>query len=439
MSRTSFAAGSSRSHSLRSQFGLGVGAAPRSLAERRRHLGVPRPRAGGRQRRVHRAAERRDRAGRHLRLVAPGLRLRHVRQPRNPRRRWPRASCSRRAVATSSPTTPRRRLLAARCTPDQTYGTGITDFAASNFAGIRLVNGATVVDGVGSPNSPCREGTGFTTPGSPTTGVDHSFERDRRHAGHRQQRDRLRRPEAGQPAEVRPDRDRHGADRDRHGSELERGRRSAERERLDHVQRARHDERGRILDHVRRQRPHTFAFSGGPTTYTLDPGTDFAQADTCTVVVDNAGVEDVDGDDPPGKMAADYTFSFSTVGAEPPDLRDPGRDAHLPVRGPARLGRAGRDHGACARTASTSRTRSGTATWPRPTRSSSSARRGLPVSVGQAVLVSGRVTEFRPGGAASANLTTTEITSPPVTPGRPGSRDRARRSSARAAACRRRR
>ena len=45
---------------------------------------------------------------------------------------------------------------------------------------------------------------------------------------------------------------------------------------------------------------------------------------------------------------------------------------------------------------------------------------GGSVSVGQAVTVSGRVTEFRPGGAASANLSTTEITSPAVTPGGPG-------------------
>src|SRR4029078_4728386 len=45
---------------------------------------------------------------------------------------------------------------------------------------------------------------------------------------------------------------------------------------------------------------------------------------------------------------------------------------------------------------------------------------GGSVSVGQAVTVSGRVTEFRPGGATSANLTTTEITSPAVTPGGPG-------------------
>jgi uncharacterized protein len=59
--------------------------------------------------------------------------------------------------------------------PDQTYGTGITDFAANNFAGIRLVDaGGNVRDGVGSPNSPCREGTGIVTPG---TNVDNSFER----------------------------------------------------------------------------------------------------------------------------------------------------------------------------------------------------------------------------------------------------------------------
>ena len=60
--------------------------------------------------------------------------------------------------------------------PDEEYGTGITDFAASNFAGVRIVDTTgTVRDGVGSPNSPCREGTGFTTPGSPN--ADHSFER----------------------------------------------------------------------------------------------------------------------------------------------------------------------------------------------------------------------------------------------------------------------
>ena len=59
--------------------------------------------------------------------------------------------------------------------PDETYGTGFTDFAAGNFAGIRIIDQANVVrDGVGSPNSPCREGTGIVTP---TSNGDNSFER----------------------------------------------------------------------------------------------------------------------------------------------------------------------------------------------------------------------------------------------------------------------
>jgi len=59
-------------------------------------------------------------------------------------------------------------------TPDATYSTGFTDFAAANFAGIRLVLNSVVLDGVGSPQSPCREGTGFTTP---TANGTSSFER----------------------------------------------------------------------------------------------------------------------------------------------------------------------------------------------------------------------------------------------------------------------
>jgi uncharacterized protein len=59
--------------------------------------------------------------------------------------------------------------------PDQTYATGVADFAAAGFAGIRLVDpGGGVRDGVGAPNSPCREGTGIVTP---ATNGDQSFER----------------------------------------------------------------------------------------------------------------------------------------------------------------------------------------------------------------------------------------------------------------------
>ncbi|MBA2511601.1 MAG: lamin tail domain-containing protein [Rubrobacteraceae bacterium] len=60
-------------------------------------------------------------------------------------------------------------------TGDRTYATGFTDFQVSNASGARLVNASGgVIDGVGSPNSPCREGTGITTP---TANGDNSFER----------------------------------------------------------------------------------------------------------------------------------------------------------------------------------------------------------------------------------------------------------------------
>ncbi|HEX9922357.1 MAG TPA: ExeM/NucH family extracellular endonuclease [Anaerolineae bacterium] len=67
---------------------------------------------------------------------------------------------------------------------------------------------------------------------------------------------------------------------------------------------------------------HTANSSGGPTTFTLDPDTDFANSETCTVTVLAAEVTDQDSDDPPDNLAADYVFSFDTVGAvvAPPDI-----------------------------------------------------------------------------------------------------------------------
>ena len=58
---------------------------------------------------------------------------------------------------------------------------------------------------------------------------------------------------------------------------------------------------------------HTFALSGGPTTFTLDPTVDFSQNEVCTVTVDDAQVTDVDVTDPPDNMAADFVFDFTTV------------------------------------------------------------------------------------------------------------------------------
>jgi hypothetical protein len=62
---------------------------------------------------------------------------------------------------------------------------------------------------------------------------------------------------------------------------------------------------------------HTATVSGGPTTFTLDPDSDFANDEVCTVTVLAAGVTDIDIDDPPDNMAADYVFSFTTVAIVP--------------------------------------------------------------------------------------------------------------------------
>jgi len=60
---------------------------------------------------------------------------------------------------------------------------------------------------------------------------------------------------------------------------------------------------------------HTAAISGGPAVYTLNPDTDFANSETCTVTVLAAQVTDQDSNDPPDNLTADFIFSFSTVNA----------------------------------------------------------------------------------------------------------------------------
>lgn len=59
---------------------------------------------------------------------------------------------------------------------------------------------------------------------------------------------------------------------------------------------------------------HTAADSGGPTTFTLNPDTDFAELETCTVTVLGANVSDQDSNDPPDTMASNYVFTFTTEG-----------------------------------------------------------------------------------------------------------------------------
>jgi predicted extracellular nuclease len=58
---------------------------------------------------------------------------------------------------------------------------------------------------------------------------------------------------------------------------------------------------------------HTATQTGGPQNYALDPDTDFAEGETCTVTVDATKVTDTDTDDPPDQMTANHVFSFTTT------------------------------------------------------------------------------------------------------------------------------
>ena len=58
---------------------------------------------------------------------------------------------------------------------------------------------------------------------------------------------------------------------------------------------------------------HAAAVTGGPSTFTLNPVSDFAKGELCTVTVYAASVTDQDTSDPPDNMAANYSFSFTTV------------------------------------------------------------------------------------------------------------------------------
>src|SRR5688572_8420232 len=56
--------------------------------------------------------------------------------------------------------------------------------------------------------------------------------------------------------------------------------------------------------------------TGGPTTFTINPNSDFSPTETCTVTVFAAQVSDQDVIDPPDQMAANFVFSFTTTEQE---------------------------------------------------------------------------------------------------------------------------
>jgi len=155
---------------------------------------------------------------------------------------------------------------------------------------------------------------------------------------------------------------------------------------------------------------HSAVASGGPTTFTLDPDSDFAAGEACTVSIASSQVGDLDTDDPPDLMAADFAFGFTT----PVEIHDLQGASHLsPLAGRLVSGVAG---------IVTARLGNGfylQDPTPDADHATSDAvfvftSSAPTVAVGDALIVAGRIAEFRPGGAASANLTTTEIVSPVI-------------------------
>ena len=181
---------------------------------------------------------------------------------------------------------------------------------------------------------------------------------------------------------------------------------------------------------------HTATAGGGPTTFTLNPDVDFALGETCTTTIAGAQVSDQDTDDPPDTMAANFAWSFTTVGAVRRIHEIQGAAHRSPLEGQAVSDVPG---------IVTALVSNGFFFEDPNPDGDPATSEGLfvftgsapPAAVGDAVLVDGLVTEFRPGGAASTNLTQSELVSPVVEvalqrqrPPRPG---RHRQGRARAA------
>ena len=161
--------------------------------------------------------------------------------------------------------------------------------------------------------------------------------------------------------------------------------------------------------------PHPGTTSGGPTTYTFDPATDFVRNETCTVTVEADAV--ADRGDPPENMAGDYTFSFSTTGLAL-RIHDIQAAQHLSPH----------DDDFVAGVPGVVTARASNGFWfqdPQPDDDERTSE-GIfvftgaapAVTIGQALAVNGQVQEFRAGGdiPSNDNLTITEIVAPTWTP-----------------------
>jgi len=169
---------------------------------------------------------------------------------------------------------------------------------------------------------------------------------------------------------------------------------------------------------------HTAAVSGGPQSFVLDPDSDFANSDSCTVTVVAAQVSDQDSDDPPDTMDADYVWSFTTLAPPPPpalihEIQGAGHISPKNGQGVSSV------PGIVTALRTSGSTRGFYLQDPNPDAdpatsegifvfTGSSSNPATLVAVGDALTVGGQVSEFRPGGASSTNLTITEIVSPVI-------------------------
>src|SRR4051794_12942194 len=294
---------------------------------------------------------------------------------------------------------------------DRTYATGFTD-----GAGARIVDaGATVVDGVSgtlTATSECREGTGIS--GMPTANGDQSYER--KSGGTQDTNDNstdFSGPKAGNPQN-------HSAvDTAPTVTSRSPGVDATDVATAANVS-VTFSEPVNVtgswyLISCATSGAHTAAASGGPTTFTLDPDSNFVAGETCTVTLVAAQISDQDTNDPPDHPATDIIWSFTTAApATPTPIHDIQGSAHFSVKNGLQ--------GSSGPGIVTAKSSSGFwIQYPTPDANSATSE-GIcvftsaapTVNVGDAVSVNARVQEFRPGGAASGNLTTTELTSPSV-------------------------
>ena len=275
------------------------------------------------------------------------------------------------------------------------------------------MNGSTVVDGVGAPNSPCREGTGIA---ATTVNGDVSYQRDAVDDDDNAADYASKTPSDPQNCRAGP--------ADAAPSVTAAGPRQRRRERRPrheppcHVLRARHGVQRRVLARPcdpPRSRSSTPATATPPRCSTrrqrLPAGA------SCTLRVEGDVYNDNDTDDPPDTglgLHGDVHHDRRSRACGSTTSRAPRTSRRTATRSsPACRASSPR----AASTASTSRTRSPTRTSARPRASSSS--RAAPcrpaAAVGAAVTVNGRVTEFRQGCTPRAR----RPTSRPATSARP--------------------